>query len=106
MDRIASHVVEKAFDYAGASECMLMAAGLLQANKGITVVDIACSRRGSTILCELAEVDLCTEDFRAPFVEALQRLDHSKFGRRVIASFGLTPPVHAHRVLQVAAAAA
>lgn len=92
MHRTASHVVEKAFNYGSLAEKQSIARALLQANAPVSVADIACSRCGSSILEDVANIEAFLSEFRPRLVEALPRLGQSKFGRRVLTSFGLMAP--------------
>merc|ERR1711907_504264 len=96
IDRTASHVVEKAIEFSEIQEQCLIAMALLQAPKPISIVDVACSRCGSSILAELAENDACATQLRLQLGMALPRLVQSKFGRRVLDRFELMPLVWAH----------
>lgn len=89
MDRTASHVVAKALGCAVFQEQCLIALALLQAATPISLVDVACSRGGSSILVEIADIGACGAEFRPRLLEALPRLVKSKFGRRVGERFGL-----------------
>jgi len=91
MERTAHHVVQKAFDFAGVQEQYLIAMALLQAARPISIIDIACSRCGSSMLAELAGNHACAEQIRPRLEPALPRLLQSKFGRRVAAQFSLLP---------------
>merc|ERR1740117_1359771 len=92
MHRTASHVVAKAFNYGSLADKHSIAKALLQASAPVSVADIACSRCGSSILEDVANIEAFLSEFRPSLVEALPRLGQSKFGRRVLTSFGLMAP--------------
>jgi len=89
MHKPGSHVVEKALHYCDVEERQAMARVFLQANSPSAVVDVACSRCGSSILEEIAKSEFDTAEFRSQLSTALPRLGKSKFGRRVLVHFGL-----------------
>jgi hypothetical protein len=93
MDRVAGLVVEKALNYSGPNEMLLIAKALLQAAKPFSLDEVACSRRGSCVLIEVARASLCFSEFRLRLSGSLDRMSKSKFGRKVMASFELTPPI-------------
>jgi hypothetical protein len=93
MHRIASHVIEKALTHCESSDSHMMVQALLQAAKPIPLEDIACSWRGSCVLAEIAHSGLCTSELRLRLSKSCARLSRSKFGRRVIESFELIPPI-------------
>lgn len=95
MHRTASHVVEKAFNCCSDEEQYSIAMALLRATAPISVVDVACSRCGSSILEEVASTNAFNTEFRSRLAAALPRLGQSKFGRRVVASFELMLPMNA-----------
>lgn len=87
--RMAGRVVEKAFNYSSDEEQHSIAMALLQAAEPVSLADVACSRCGSSILEEIANASTHTTEFQLQLASALPRLSQSKFGRRVIASFGV-----------------
>lgn len=92
MHRTASHVVEKAFNYGSLAEKQSIARAMLQASAPVSVADIACSRCGSSLLEDVANIEVFLGEFQPRLVEALPRLGQSKFGRRVLTSFRLMAP--------------
>jgi hypothetical protein len=86
MDRVASHVVEKALIYS--DHAHQIAASLVWADKP-SLEDIACSRRGSCVLVEIAGGSFCVPEFRRRLWGSSARLSHSKFGRKVLTGFSL-----------------
>jgi len=89
MDRAASNVVAKALEASDAQTQTSIAMTLLHTAKPISIVDVACSRCGSSILVELANANTCAAELRLRLGEAAPRLTRSKFGRRVVDQFGL-----------------
>jgi len=89
MERTANRVVQRALCHSSLQEQSLIAIAVAQAATPISLVDIACSRRGSAVLAELANIDVCAADVRLRLSVALPRLSQSKFGRRVAAHFCL-----------------
>jgi len=84
MDRTATRVVEKALDHVGVKELHLIAMALLQSARPASLVDVACSRGGSSIIVELANREVFVSEFRMHLAKEEPRLAQSKFGRRVI----------------------
>lgn len=93
MHRIASHVIEKAFTHCESSNTREMVQTLLQAAQPISLEDVACSRRGSCILAEIADIGLCNSELRLKLLKSCPRLGGSKFGRKVIESYKLIPSI-------------
>jgi len=89
MHRTASRVVEKALNCSSEEEQQSMATALMRVRTPASVADVACSRCGSWILQEMADRNICIDEFRARLLPALPRLARSKVGRRVVASFCL-----------------
>lgn len=88
MNRTASRVVQKALDHVGVKERYLIAMALLQ-SASPAVVDVACSRAGSSVIVEFANQEVCVSEFRVLLAKQGPRLAQSKFGRRVIDHFGI-----------------
>jgi len=86
----ASRVVEKAFRHCDDEQQQAIASSLLQAHAPQSLVDVACSRRGSSILEEISRSSIDTTEFCSQFAKSLPRLRKAKFGRRVMQHFGLT----------------
>jgi len=86
-------VVEKAFQHCDNEDHQAMAKTFLQAASPIAVADVACSRHGSAILEEIAWSEVVTSEIRSKLSMALLRLGKSKYGRRTMVHFGLTPQI-------------
>merc|ERR1711907_197910 len=89
MHRIGSRVVEKALEHAEAPLLSSMSQAMISAPKPTSLVDVACSRCGSSILIQMLNVDACEHDLRIALSNVSSRLAGSKFGRKVLQSFGL-----------------
>lgn len=89
IDRIASRIVAKALEYSDAQERCLLAIALLQASSPVSLADVACSRCGSSILREMARSNAHIAEFQVELASVSGRLAKSKFGLRVLHSFGL-----------------
>lgn len=86
-DRTATRVVAKAFDFSNEQEQRLLAMSFLQPSS--RVADVACSRCGSSVLAQIANLGYCRAEFRVKLARDSRRLTPSKFGRRVLHSFDL-----------------
>jgi len=89
MRRQGSGVVEKVFRYCDDTEQQAMARAFLQADAPCAVVDVACSRCGSSVLEEIAKSQVFTIEFQSQLATALPRLRKSKYGRRALEHFGM-----------------
>lgn len=91
MHRTASPVILKALNCSRHARHSIIQA-MLNGSATTSLVDVACSRCGSSILEELSLSNAYASEFHCQLSPALPRLVKSKFGRRVIASFKLMSP--------------
>mmetsp|Transcript_58177 Transcript_58177/g.108933 ORF Transcript_58177/g.108933 Transcript_58177/m.108933 type:complete len:328 (-) Transcript_58177:336-1319(-) len=87
MHRAGSQVLRKALETSDASVQQMIAAAVLDGvrNKSVQVVNIACSRCGSTILQQIACCNSpIVEEIQSRLIQALPQLEKSRYGRRLV----------------------
>jgi hypothetical protein len=88
----ASRVIETAIDQCDFTIQAAISAALLRPEASIVLIDIALCRFGSAILTTIAGSGVCNEYFQVRLKGHMHVLVQSKFGRRVMDSFGLKVP--------------
>lgn len=89
MHRTASHVVQKAIDHSDEDGKRRLVERLLNAQSPNSLVDIACSRYGSFVVEDLANVNVGKEDMIRYLESGVDRLNASQFGKKVMDCFEL-----------------
>jgi hypothetical protein len=89
MHRTASHVVQKAIDHCDEDGKRRLVERLLNSRSPNSFVDIACSRYGSFVVEDLANINVGKEEMIRSLESGVDRLNASQFGKKVIDCFGL-----------------
>jgi hypothetical protein len=87
----SANVVKQAFQFGNEPDQHMMAHALFQVSGTISLVDIACSRGGSTVLEEIHRLGLSRIEVQLQLADAVSRLSKCRFGRRIARYFGLLP---------------
>jgi len=89
--RTASHVVQKIMDYSEEDGKEAIVASLLHAEKPNSLVEVACSRYGSFVVEQLADMNEAGDEVKQSIITGSEELSHSPFGKRVLEHIGLAP---------------
>merc|ERR1712070_588730 len=89
MHRTASHVVQKAIDHCDEDCKRRLVERLLHAQSPNSFVDIACSRYGSFVVEDLANINIGRDKMIENLGIGADSLNASQFGKKVIDCFGL-----------------
>jgi len=90
--RTASHFVQRALEHGGDDVRNKIVWALLEAEGENSLEEVACSRGGSFVAEQLADVfSSSSAEVARRFLDAMPALEESPFGMRVLARFGLLP---------------
>jgi pumilio RNA-binding family len=87
--RTASHVVQKAIDHCDEDGKRRMVERLLVEPSPNSFIEVACSRYGSFVVEDLANVNTCKDDMSRCLGSGVDTLSASQFSKKVIDCFGL-----------------
>lgn len=87
--RTASHVVQSALDHGGEDIQRILTTALMSANGEDSFVDVACSRYGSFVVEEIANIQAYSGMVAEILKVDLSRLTADQYGKRVAAKFDL-----------------
>lgn len=87
--RTASHVVQKVMDYSEEDSRQSIVDSLVKAESPNSLFDLACSRYGSFVVEQLADMSEAGDEVKRILADRFDELSQSPFGKRVLERFGL-----------------
>lgn len=91
MHSSGSHVIQGALYNGNIQEQQSIILSLLQASKPVSLADIACSRCGTLVLETIHGIGIHEKELYCQLERLVPRLQKSKFGRRIICLYELSP---------------